>query len=177
MKSKLTQERLKELLDYDPDTGLFTWRVNKGRGKIGLTTGYTNNRGYSQIGIDGKFYISHRLAFLYMEGYFPENGIDHIDRDKLNNRWKNLREVSQLCNTRNRSIRIDNKTGVVGVRWRSRAKKWNAYIRVKKCIHLGSFNNFIDAVKARWDAEVKYNFPTCNTTSSAFLYLKDHEAV
>lgn len=177
MRNKLTQERLKELLDYNYETGEFVWKINKGRGKDGLKSEYINNRGYVQIGIDRNFYLAHRLAFLYMEGYLPENGVDHIDRNKLNNAWNNLREVSQRCNTRNRSTRSDNKTGVVGIRWHKGAKKWNAYIRDKKHIHLGLFEDIRDAVKARWDAEVKYGFPNCNTTSSAYMYLNENKLI
>ena len=177
MKQKLTQERLKELLEYNPETGVFIWKVSKGRGKAGYITEYKNGNGYLQIGIDRKFYQAHRLAFLYMEGYFPENGIDHIDRDKTNNKFENLREVSQLCNCRNRSIRKDNKSGIIGVRWHTASKKWNAYIRIKNCIHLGLFENLRDAAKARWEAEIKYNFPNCNTTSSAYIYLKENNLI
>ena len=179
MKQKLTQDRLKELLDYDPETGIFINKTNRGKKiKKGSKTGHLDKDGYWQICIDYKNYRAHRLVFLYMEGYLPENGIDHIDRNKLNNRRNNLREVSQTCNRRNCNIYKANKSGVTGVCWYKRDKKWEVSIRnFGKKIFCGYFENIIDAAKARWEAEVKYNFPNCNTTSSAYNYLKDHGAI
>ena len=175
---KLTQERLKGLLDYDPETGVFIWKVaNANRIRVGDVAGTLNNRGYLYIGINKKRFLAHRLTFLYMEGYFPENQIDHIDRNKINNSWSNLREVSQTCNMRNKSIMKNNKSGVIGINWNKESKKWMARIRTPKTVYLGLFENIIDAAKARWEAEVKYNFPNCNTTSSAYNYLKEHGAI
>ena len=174
MKEKLTQEKLKELLHYDPDTGVFTNKIDRGkRAKKGNVAGIFHvSTGYWQIYVEGKTYRAHRLAFLFMEGYFPENDIDHIDRNKINNKWNNLREVSTSCNVKNSNIRSDNTSGVKGV-WKNKKNKWIAEIKVPKKIYLGSFDNLIDAVRARWNAEVKYNFPNCNTTSSAYNYLKE----
>ena len=169
----ITQKELKEYLDYTPETGHFIWKKDIGRGRIGEKADYKNNKGYIQIGIKNKFYLAHRLAFLWMEGYLPENGIDHIDRDKTNNKWNNLREISHLCNTRNRPLRVDNKSGIVGVRWHKKSKKWESTITVDKKIYLGVFNNLNDAIKARWNAEVKYGFPNCNTISTSYNYLKN----
>ncbi len=98
----LTQDRLKELLHYCPETGVFTWiKTNGSRGKKGNIAGSINPIGYLDIGVDSKVYKAHRLAFLYVEGYFPEYGLDHINRNKSDNRWSNLRQVSQTCNMRN----------------------------------------------------------------------------
>lgn len=179
MKEKLTQEKLKELFDYNPKTGDFTRKVsNSNRVKIGDIAGCLHHKGYLNISINGKTYQSHRLAFLYMEGYFPENGIDHIDRNKINNSWNNLREVSQSCNMRNQKININNKSGITGVCWHKGGKKLMAHIKIQKQkIHLGLFDNLTDAAKARWEAEVKYGFPNCNTTSSAYNYLKDNNLI
>lgn len=128
--------------------------------------------------INGKLYKNHRLAFLYMEGYFPENGIDHIDRNKTNNSWNNLREVSHTCNMRNCKIQANNKSGITGVCWYKASNKWQAHIRIpKQNINLGYFDNLTDAAKSRWIAEVKYNFPNCNTTSSAYNYLKENNLI
>lgn len=177
---KLTQERLKELLGYDPETGVFTWKVDTVKHKIkGNLAGCLNkDTGYIQISIGNKSFLAHRLAFLYMEGYLPENGVDHIDRDRSNNKWNNLREVSQSCNMRNRLVLKNNKSGVAGVCWHKRDKKWISSIMVfGRTIHLGYFDNIIEAAKARWQAEVEHKFPNCNTTSSAYNYLKEHGAI
>lgn len=174
MKEKLTQERLKELLSYDPETGIFIWKIKIKSVKKEDIAGCIDKKNYRVIRINGKNYFAHRLAFLFMEGYFPENDTDHIDRDKNNNKWNNLREVSHTCNMRNRNIMSNNKSGITGVLFDNNSKKWRAFIKIGNLIRLGSFNNIIDAVKARWEAEVKYNFPNCNISSSAYVYLKEH---
>ena len=131
--------------------------------------------GYYQIRLMKKIYKSHRLAWLYVEGYMPENEIDHIDGDPSNNKWKNLREVSHTCNMRNCKIPINNKSGIKGVSKPRHSKKWRCNISVGNSpVFLGHFKSKLDAAQARWDAEVKYGYPNCNTTSSAYLYLKEH---
>jgi len=172
---KLTQKRLKELLYYDLDTGTFTWRMSRGNNtKSGATAGCLNNEGYIQIRVDDKSYRAARLAWLYMEGYFPENQIDHINRIRHDDRWINLRHVSHLCNMRNCNIAKNNTSGITGVCQHGDSKKWHAQIKIiDRRVFLGSFNSKIDAARARWNGEVKYGFPNCNTTSSAYLYLKE----
>ena len=82
--------------------------------------------------------------------------------------------VSDICNARNRGKRWDNKSGVTGVSWREDNKKWRSTITVnRKTKHLGNFKNISDAVKARYEAEIKYNWLECQTDSSAYRYLKD----
>ena len=171
----LSQSRLKEVINYDPITGIFTWiRSNCNRAKKGNIAGFVDHLGYSNIGIDKKVYRSNRLAFLYMEGYFPEYYVDHINRDKLDNKWNNLRHASAACNTINSKKSKRNTSGVVGVGWHKYDKVWESKIGINyKTIHLGTHKDFTDAVRARWKAEKKYDFPNCNSTSSAFLYLKD----
>ena len=174
--SKLTQEKLKELLHYDPNTGIFTWKIYRSsNAKKGEVAGSAHCCGYIQMSIDKKKYLAHRLVFLYMEGYFPENEVDHINRVRNDNRWCNLREISHICNLRNSSVQQNNTSNVTGINFHKHANKWRCEIGVKgKSIYLGIYSDFKDAVKARWDAEVKYNYPTCNTTSSAYEYLKEH---
>lgn len=176
---KLTQEKLKELLDYDHETGVFTWKISRGTAKKGKIAGRIDKiNGYIDIVIDRKLYKSHRLVFLYIDGYLPENVVDHINRNKTDNRRNNLREVSQTCNTRNKSLMKNNKSGITGIGWHKRDKKWWSQIMVfGKQIHLGYFDNIVDAAKSRWNAEVKYGFPNCNTTSSAYNYLKEYGAI
>jgi len=113
-----------------------------------------------------------------MEGYIPENQVDHVNRIRDDNRWCNLRHVSRSCNMRNASISIANTSGVTGVTWHKNANKWVAHIRaLDSTKHLGIFESFVEAVKARWDAEVKYGYPNCNSTSSAFEYLKENNLI
>ena len=138
---KLTQEYLKECVDYDPETGVFKWKERPkhhfekelsyhsfNANLAGKEIHTVVSGGYMSIKIHGKMYGAHRVAFLFMEGYMPENHVDHIDRDKSNNRWGNLREVSRNCNSQNCNISKNNKSGVTGVCWNRADKKWKAYI-------------------------------------------------
>lgn len=174
-KEKLTQSRLKELLHYNPTTGAFTWKSYRtGTAKIGDVAGHIGNRGYRQIRINGKAYTASRLAWFYVEGYWPEHEIDHRNRKKDDNRWENLRHVSSQCNQRNCGMLKNNKSGVKGVRWYYQRSKWRVGIMVTgKHIYLGMFDDKIEAVKARWQAEKEYRFSGCSSTSSAYLYLKE----
>jgi len=176
---KLTQKELKRLLEYCPETGVFRWIVAKMyKIKIGDVAGHANKDGYRKITINGKIYLASRLAYLYMEGYFPENDIDHINRNTSNDAWENLRHVSHACNMRNQKTRSTNTSGVTGVSLDKVENKWHAQIMiVGKPKKLGRFTNFIDAVKSRWEAEKEYGWPNCNTTSSAYSYLQKHSHI
>lgn len=97
-------ERLVELLNYCPEIGDLTWKVSRGNHiRAGDNAGTTNAYGYRVVGIDGKLYMVHRLAFMFMLGRMPLPGldVDHIDRNRSNNSWSNLREVSRAKNLRN----------------------------------------------------------------------------
>ena len=111
------------------------------------------------VKLDEKVYAAHRLAWLYMTGAWPTAQIDHVDQDSLNNRWKNLREVSCSENQKNRPIPRNNTSGVVGVVWYKRKSKWNAQIAVAgRYINGGLFTFFDDAVAKRKELEKKYSF-------------------
>lgn len=175
---ELTQARLKEILSYDPETGVFTWlKTICNRAKKGDIAG-TYGNGYRYIKIDYKQCKASRLAWLYMKGYMPEHEVDHKDRVPSNDKWENLRHVSHQCNMRNRSISKNNTSGVIGISWIRERKKWFANIMISgKTIGLGRFKLKINAARARWQAEAKYGFPDCNTTSSAYLYLQEYGGV
>ena len=174
MNKDITQKRLKEVLDYNPETGIFTWVKPTNWSIIkNKTAGYKDPKGYIKIQIDNIIYFAHRLAWFYVYGYFPENQIDHKNRIKDANWVDNLREVTNKCNARNRKIQSNNTSGITGVYWYKKYQTWVSKIKNnQKNIHLGYFENFKDAVNARWEAEKIYKFPSCNTTSSAYLYLK-----
>lgn len=173
----LTQEELKKYLHYSPETGIFTWEINNGnKAQKGTKAGYLTRMGYIHMTVNRKRYFAHRLAFLYMEGYLPENQVDHINRIRNDNRWCNLREVSCSCNHRNSTTKKTNTSGIKGVHWDTVNKKWRANIYPnKKHINLGRFITKLDAAKARWEAEKKYGYPNCNATSSAYQYIKESE--
>ena len=141
----MNQQRLKELLSYDPDTGVFTWvkRLNN-------TAGAFDAYGYVVIRVDKILYKAHRLAWLYTFGEFPAGNLDHINQIKNDNRISNLRVVNQSQN-------IQNLASVKGVSWDKEREKWCARIKVMyKTIHLGRFTEKDDAIAARKAAEVVY---------------------
>lgn len=191
MKEKLTQQYLKECVTYNPDTGIFTWNTrplshfknshccNAWNARwANKYTGSISDEGYFLVKVNHKTYKAHRIAFLYMEGYFPENQVDHIDRNKLNNKWDNLREVSNQCNQQNCNISKNNTSGVCGVSFNKRSGKWVVRIGVlwqRLCI--GSFENFEDAVMARYKEELNNPSWVCSTESTAYKYLKDNNLI
>lgn len=162
---ELTSDTLRECVVYDPSTGIFTWRPDrpshhfknkhgmaiwKSRyaGKRAGKSGHTN--GYRRIALWGKDYYAHRLVFLYMTGKWPAEEVDHLDGDRLNNRWDNLIETNRKGNCVNKSMSSINKSGCNGVSWCGTANKWRATaVRNRKSIHLGYFKCYHDAVDAR----------------------------
>lgn len=138
----LTQERLKALLDYEPATGVFRWRVWRPNGvKPGDEAGTVGkSRGYRNIKVDKRTYLASRLAWLYMTGEWPDARVDHKDLDKINNRWGNLRAATMRQNQHNKTLTKANTTGFKGVT--RHRQKWQAHIRVDGCLqYLGTFDN------------------------------------
>lgn len=144
-RASLSAERVRELLDYDPSTGIFTNRARRQRVKVGAPAGYTRKDGYVAIGLDGQKYFAHRLAWLYMTGSWPKNEVDHRDLNTSNNAWANLRDATHAENHCNVRMYRNNKTGFKGVRKVSK-DRFRAQITIdRNVIHLGSFR---DAHKA-----------------------------
>lgn len=149
----LTQSRLKELLHYCPETGVFTWRSNHApRAKTGQQAGHQGTGGYRSIKLSGKHYKEHRLAWIYMTGEFPKDIIDHIDGNPANNAFGNLRDVNMQINKQNlKKCRSDNKSsGVLGVHYR---KSTNRYLAV---IFIDKRNKFLGSFKTKEEAENAY---------------------
>jgi hypothetical protein len=150
-----TQSRLKELLDYDPETGIFKWKKERQcRGKAGEVAGNLDKDGYLQIGIDYSHCRAHRLAFIYMTGEQPPLLIDHLDGDGANNRWTNLRAATHRMNCEN-IRRPRAKTGLpIGVKRSGRG--WLSRIRTRgREVHLGTFDSIADAASAYLEAKRK----------------------
>ncbi len=141
MAETLTLERLKAVLRYEPETGLFFWlEGNRWRRKSLLAGGNTES-GYSNIWVEGKRYFSHRLAWFYMTGEWPNPECDHRDGNRSNNRIVNLREATPLQNSHNMKMRKDNLIGLKGVYRRKQRGKYSARIHIfGKHTHLGQFD-------------------------------------
>jgi hypothetical protein len=124
----ITQERMKQLLHYNPNTGVFT-RIDSNRvDRLGKQPGSRNTKGHVQIRLDGVLYVAHRLAWLYMNGEFPVNQLDHIDGDKTNNKIVNLRDATNKQNQENVPLQVNNTSGYRGVSFDKRLKKFRAYV-------------------------------------------------
>ena len=133
----LTAELVRELFDYDPETGALTWKSYASIKRCSL---HPNNKGYLRVGIDGKSYLQHRLCWLHFYGSLKVVQINHINRIKTDNRIVNLRNVSQSENLQNRMLTKKNKTGFKGVTLSQNRKKFIAQIQIGgKKINLGRF--------------------------------------
>lgn len=127
--AELTQARLREVLNYDRNTGVFRWLVNmSASARIGQLAG-CKSRGYIVIRVDGTLYPAHRLAWLYETGAFPTDWLDHRNLNKADNRFDNLRPATHSQNAANVSRRANCASGMKGVTWHKRAGKWLAQIR------------------------------------------------
>ena len=160
----LTQERLKELLSYDPETGIFT-RIKQvsNKGLLGSVAGTNHRSGYRAIKIDYKQFNEHRLAWLYMTGAFPPKQIDHINRDKTDNRFANLRAATGSENQHNQGKYKSNKSGYKGVSYAKSRKKWYAQIKSNSVTKfLGRFHT-VEEASAAYLAAQKIYHPTCPT--------------
>jgi hypothetical protein len=146
----LTQERLKELLSYDPLTGEWRWIIARGRKiKAGAVAGSNGKDGYRQISVDGRTYGAARLAFLYMIGKWPENEADHRDTNHTNDCWSNLRDATRSQNEMNKPVSSRNK---LGLKYISKAPNGKYYVSIGfngDTIHLGTFEKLEIALEMR----------------------------
>lgn len=179
---ELAIETLRELLSYDPDTGLLTWKYrnrkwfkNEGSSKSwnsrhagkGAFTA-PHNGGYKCGRIFRKAYLAHRVAYAIHYGEWPEYEIDHLNGDRSDNRLTNLRAVSSKENSRNSSKRKNNTSGFTGVSWCKQLNKWGSHIRIdRKTLWLGRFDCKLDAIAARINANKKYGFHANHGKSNA----------
>lgn len=147
----LTAQTLRELLHYDPETGIFTRAVSqRGRnGRKGCQAGGKSDSGYIRISIQNKLHQAHRLAWLYMFGVWPTGDVDHIDGDRTNNRIANLRDVSTSVNMQNqKSAQPRNISGFLGV-----TKHGN---RFEASIKLNGINHYIGSYATPQTAHEAY---------------------
>ncbi len=165
--NNLTADFVKSVLDYDPLTGELRWKKRFDFNKCDafntrfagkLAGNIDQSTGYKKVYINGRHYYIHRIAWLIVTGKWPVHEIDHINCNKADNRWHNMREANHCENARNRGGDPRNITGIKGVHWRKRANRWTSSIRVnKKLIHLGYFNSPKEAHNAYRNAAEKFH--------------------
>ncbi len=155
----LTAERLRECLDYDPATGIFTYRISRHyRQKVGAVAGAPHGNGYLRIAIDGVNYYAHRLAWLHAHGEWPEHGVDHANSVRSDNRLSNLRKADQSQNLCNKGKQSNNSSGLKGVSWHAGAGKWVAQVGWRgEHIYLGLHEEKQDAHAAYCAAAGQYH--------------------
>lgn len=164
----ITKKELDQIMAYNPETGIFTWLVEKnsyrGKTKIGAPVGHKQQNGYVMTRINGVPYLLHRLAFIAMGQEIDGMEVDHINHLRDDNRWENMRAVSARQNKKNGTLRSDNTSGHVGVFWCKSNKAWVARIFMTKengkryCKSLGYYKNKEDAVAARESANAAHGF-------------------
>jgi len=160
---KITQKKLKQLFKYRKRKGGFKRYPHiQLKGGECYTLGSTHHSGYRFINYHNISYPEHHLVWLLFKGAFPDTTkyeIDHKNRNRSDNRIENLRLVDRSGNAKNHGKRVDNTSGCTGVAWRKEACCWRARLYVgKKCINLGNFIEYSEAVNARKNAEVLYGF-------------------
>ncbi len=146
----LTKDFLKECLSYDPETGLFTWKVKSAKNvKIGSVAGCLKPSGYIHITLNKKTYCAHILAWLYTYGEYPKQDLDHINQVKNCNKIRNLRLASEAQNKWNTGVQANNSSGYKGVSWDCENSKWRVMAMVNGVRKfLGRFDNLTSAITA-----------------------------
>lgn len=157
-KNALTAEQLRDVLNYDRVTGIFTWRkMDRRHWLLGTVAGARHSGGYVRIYVMGREYYGHRLAWLYVHGEWPPDQIDHVNGDRSDNRIANLRPATARQNHGNTKLRQGNKSGFKGVSLHSASKRWRARLTCHgKEKHLGFFDTKEEAAQAYSNAATGY---------------------
>lgn len=162
--NKPTADEVRQVLSYNAETGKFGRLKKWGSKDVGSEPGSQSRHGYWQIGVFGRTHTAQRLAWLLHYGEWPVGVVDHINRNKMDNRISNLRCVNKSYNAHNTGSRTNNTSGLVGVRQTSKSRnplykpRWEAYIAVEGVrYHLGHFDTMEKAVAARKSAEERFD--------------------
>lgn len=149
----LTQKRLRSRLSYDPVSGICLWTKTRS-----IAGNIQNGKGiYRRIGVDGRWYLAHRLVWFYVHGVWPKNELDHIDGNGLNNSLSNLRECNRVENCGNRGPSKNSTTKIKGIHWHKINKRWIVQIGGSKGKrYIGSFKTLTNAKTAYNNAAIEY---------------------
>jgi hypothetical protein len=155
--NQLTQSRVKEMFDYNEETGVLTWRRQNGHKKAGALAGSMEKKtGYMRVTLDRRQHTTHRVIWLYVHGKHPEHEIDHINGNRADNRICNLREATHAQNCQNRRKSCGKTSGFIGVKWNKARKVWSAAVFTNgKELYLGAFASAEAAYQAYVDAKRK----------------------
>lgn len=158
-KPDFTPEFLKTQVRYCPQTGEFVWLISRGRAKAGGKAGGVDVHGYCRIKVLGRYYATHRLAWYYQTGEWPEEYIDHRNGVSADNRWVNLRACSNSENQQNQAaLKSSTASGHIGISWHSRNKMWVVRVGVRRSrVHVGYFHSLDDAKEAYLAAKKRYH--------------------
>lgn len=167
-RDQLTYERAHEVLTYDPATGELRWKIARPGRRAGTVAGTLTPIGYVRVEIDYVIYPAHRVIWLMETGAWPSELIDHKNGIRNDNRWRNLREATYSENARHRRRAKNNRSGVPGVSWSTRRRKWAADIWINgRNRHLGHFECIADAAAVRCEA-VKHHFGAFALDAAAY---------
>lgn len=170
------QDYLKDLLSYDPGSGLFTWRVDQGSAKAGSVAATKATNGYLVVMVDKKYQSLHRLAFAFMGREVP-GCVDHINGDRTDNRWRNLRAATAIENARNQRLHRTNSTGLPGVMWDQRSR-WRAYGYLGgRYLSLGRYHCLLDAAAARKSFECSNNYHANHGNKPGMTVVNAHDLI
>lgn len=142
--------RLKDLLSYDGEIGIFVWARTRNKAPKGKRAGTVRPDGYRQIMVDAKCYFEHMLAWYFATGIWPKNDVDHKNMVRNDNRLSNLREATRSQSNFNKNVRKDSLTGIKGVRWCTQKSKWEAHAGLSgQRIHIGFYDSKEEAKRVR----------------------------
>jgi len=172
----LSFEEAQSYFTYNSDTGALLYKKKtSNKITIGDPVGSDNGAGYIKLSFKKRNYYAHRVIWLLMTGKWPKDQIDHVDHDRSNNKWDNLKAATNKTNGKNQSLKINNMSGISGVHFNKRSKYWQGSIKVDgKHHYLMGGKDLFEICCARKSAELKYGFHPNHCNSKASQHIEIH---